>query len=101
MFRKAEESRMPKDETNNDPVLAKGFWEEYIHITVKKLCKRASTSDEDPTKCVDLGYEYAVMQKLMNFQLKDPEITPTKREIRARAKAQLQRLIPNIAKNEE
>ena len=53
-------------------------------MAVATLCKHAPTSDEDPTKCIDLSYEYAVMQTLINSQLKDPDKTPTKREIRAR-----------------
>ena len=99
MFRKAKESNICEDETDNDPVLVKEFWEDFIHVTVATVCKLASTSDEDPTKCVDLGYEYPIMQTLMNSQLKDPDKTPTRREIKARVKTQLQRLIPNIAEN--
>ena len=99
MFREAKGRSIRKGEMNNDPVLAKEFWENYIHMTVATLCKHASRSDEDPTKSVDLGYEYTVMQKLMNSQLKDPDKTPTKREKKARVKTQLHRLIPNLSEN--
>ena len=68
-------------------------------MTVETLCKHTTISDEDPTKSVDLGYEYAFMQKLMDSQLKDHDKTPTKREIKAQVKTQLRRLIPNLAEN--
>ena len=99
MFRKANGDDIPEDETDNDPVLAKEFWEDFIHMTVATLCKFASRKDDDPTTFVDLGYQYSIMQKLMNSQLKEPDETPTRTEIKARVKTQLQRLIPHIAEN--
>ena len=63
MFRKAKGSNIWEDETDNNPVLAKELWEDFIHMTVVTLFKLASTSDEDPTKSNGLGYEYPIMQK--------------------------------------
>ena len=66
MFRKAKESNICEDETDNDPVLAKGFWEDFIHMTVATVCNFASMRDDNPKKVVDVGYQYPIMQKLMN-----------------------------------
>ena len=68
-------------------------------MTVATVCKFASMRDDDPTFFLDLSYQYPIMQNLMNSQLKDPDETPTRREIKARMKTQLQCLIPNIAEN--
>ena len=88
MFRKANGDDIPEDETDNDPVLAKEFGEDFIHMKVSTVCKFASMRDDDPTKCVDLGYRFPIMQKLMNSQLDDPDKTITRREIKARGKTE-------------
>ena len=56
MFRKADRSDICEDETKNDLVLAKEFWEHFIHMIVATVCKCVSMKDDDPTKCVNLGY---------------------------------------------
>ena len=56
MFRKADRSDIREDETKNDLVLAKEFWEHFIHMIVATVCKCVSMKDDDPTKCVNLGY---------------------------------------------
>ena len=65
MFRKAKGSNIREDKTVNDQVLGKQFSEDFVHMTVARVCKLASMSAEGPMKCVDLGYEYPIMQTLI------------------------------------
>ena len=72
MFRKAKGDINSNIGTNNHPVIAKNFWNQFIKMTVETLCKPASLSDTDPTKSIDLGYEYPFMQKTNGVSIEKP-----------------------------
>ena len=72
MFRKADGSDIREDETDNDPLLAKELWKDFIHMTVATVCKFASMRDDTPFKVCWLGLQIPNYAKSHELTIEGP-----------------------------